>query len=160
VASGFDFSSQEVFIPSVSDYSTTTKFRDEMETLGLLASCHPLSLYGQVLQQFSCVPANHLERFVGKKIQMVGWMVTGKVVWTRQDETMEFVTFEDLAGIYETIFFPDTYRRYAPQLNRHQPFLLYGKVKEDLGVVMLHVERLEKMWLDPGEVFSNKLSSL
>jgi DNA polymerase-3 subunit alpha/error-prone DNA polymerase len=58
---------------------------------------------------------------------------------------MEFLTFEDETGIVETIFFPDTYRRFCHLIDRERPYLLSGKIEEDFGAVTLTVERVE--WL-------------
>jgi DNA polymerase-3 subunit alpha/error-prone DNA polymerase len=71
---------------------------------------------------------------------MVGWLITGKVVYTKHDEAMEFMSFEDETGIYETTFFPQSFRRNAPRLNARQPFLLTGEVADELGAISLNVE--------------------
>jgi DNA polymerase-3 subunit alpha/error-prone DNA polymerase len=58
---------------------------------------------------------------------------------------MEFMTFEDLTGIYETTFFPESYRRNGPLLNRRQPFWIQGKVESDHGGIMLNAEKVESL---------------
>jgi error-prone DNA polymerase len=129
------------WVPQV-DYSLAQKLRDEMETLGLLASSHPMSLYKRNLEKTPHVPAKRLQDFIGRRVVMAGWLITGKVVSTQKGEAMEFMTFEDSSALYETTFFPRSYRENGPLLNQREPFWLMGKVEEDHGAVMLNVEKV------------------
>jgi hypothetical protein len=47
------------------------------------------------------------------------------------------------ASTLEEIYFPHAYREYVPRLNSQEPFLLFGRLEEDLGVVPLHVQRVQ-----------------
>jgi DNA polymerase III alpha subunit len=62
------------------------------------------------------------------------------VVSTKHKELMEFLTFEDLTGLIETVFFPKVYDKYCYMLNKSRPYVLKGKVEEDFGAVTLTVE--------------------
>lgn len=128
--------------PAIEDYSEAQRIQDEIETLGLVYRFHPLKLYESALSRLDLVPASELSRHVGRRVQMVGWLITGKVVTTKYDEAMEFMSFEDETAIYETTFFPDSFRRNAPRLNARQPFLLTGKVADELGAISLNVEQI------------------
>ncbi|MCC7343350.1 MAG: hypothetical protein IT573_00325, partial [Deltaproteobacteria bacterium] len=127
------------WIPALEDYPEAQKIQDELETLGLLYRFHPLRLYEEALNRLDLVPARELARHVGRRVLMVGWLITGKVVSTKHGEAMEFMSFEDETGIYETTFFPDSFRRNAPRLNARQPFLLTGEVADELGAISLNV---------------------
>jgi hypothetical protein len=48
---------------------------------------------------------------------MVGWLVTGKTVQTKDGDPMKFVSFEDTTGIYETVLFPKVYNRFCHMLS-------------------------------------------
>ena len=74
---------------------------------------------------------------------LAAWIITGKVVHTKQGELMEFLTFEDETGIVETTFFPEAYRRFCHIIDRGRPYLLSGKVEQDWGAVTLTVEKAE-----------------
>jgi len=139
---GLNFERPPPWIPAVKDYSPLQKLKDEAETLGLLQSRHPMSLYQDFLDQTPHVPGARLKEFIGERVRMAGWLITGKVVLTKRDETMEFMTFEDLTAIYETTFFPRSYALNGPLLNQREPFWLMGKVEDDHGAVTLNVERL------------------
>ncbi|MFO1464236.1 MAG: DNA polymerase III subunit alpha [bacterium] len=154
-AGAFEFARcGEAWIPDFPDYPEAQKLHDEMETLGLLYSRHPLKLYEAALERVDCVPAAELERHVGRRVRTVGWLITGKVVYTKDEEAMEFFSFEDLTGIYETTFFPEAYRRNAPRLNARQPFLLTGRVADELGAISLNVAEVCPVALPGPGIFS------
>lgn len=142
-ASGLDFPPATAWIPPKADYSPEGKRSDECDTLGLLVSRHPLTLFQKELAAVPHVPASRLKDFVGRRVTTSGWLVTGKVVSTHKGEAMEFMTFEDLTGLYETTFFPEAYKRNGPKLNQRQPFWLHGRVEEDHGGITLTVETVE-----------------
>src|SRR5262249_56038343 len=83
------------------------------------------------------VPARLLGRHVGRRVTVIGWLVTSKMVTSQDDEPMEFVSFEDTTALYETTFFPDAYRRFCHMLSHTQPYILRGRVEEDFGAVSL-----------------------
>src|SRR3989454_1708106 len=64
------------------------------------------------------------------------------VVTTKDDEPMEFISFEDTTAIYETTFFPRAYARFCSMLTTARPYLLRGKVEEDFGAVTVTVDDL------------------
>ena len=120
-------------------YPRQTMIRHESETLGLLISIHPLDLYGDVLKGMDYVRACDLRKYVGRRITMVGWLVTGKTVLTKEGDPMRFVSFEDSTGIYETVFFPKVYHRYCHMLDASRPYIMRGRVEEDFGSINLNV---------------------
>jgi error-prone DNA polymerase len=126
--------------PSVPQYSARTVLEHELETLDFLISCHPLALYREPLARLRHVRGADLPKYVGRRVATVGWWVTGKVVTTKEDEPMEFISFEDTSAIYETTFFPKTYARFCHMLNRSRPYVLTGLVEEDFGAVTLTVD--------------------
>jgi error-prone DNA polymerase len=61
---------------------------------------------------------------------------------------MEFISFEDTTAIYETVFFPEVYRKFCRMLSNARPYLLRGLVEEDFGAISLtvkHIEFLDKV---------------
>jgi error-prone DNA polymerase len=123
-------------------YSRDTMLRHESETLGFLLSVHPLDIYADVLKGMEYVRASDMRRYVGSHITMIGWLVTGKTVLTREGEPMKFVSFEDCTGIYETVFFPKVYHRYCHMFYALRPYVIKGRVEEDFGSINLNVQNL------------------
>jgi error-prone DNA polymerase len=126
--------------PRATPYDGKTVLLHEVETLGFLLSQHPLTLYRDRLRGLRIVAGKDLNAHVGRNIQMVGWWVTGKLVATKDEEPMEFVSFEDTTAIFETTFFPRAYAKFCHILNRRRLYLLRGKVEEDFGVAQLVVK--------------------
>ncbi|MBC8376194.1 MAG: DNA polymerase III subunit alpha [FCB group bacterium] len=140
------------YIPDTGAYSEKTMLIHEADVLGFLISRHPLSLYAKLLQHLTYVRACDLRRHVGKEIPVIGWLITGKVVHTKNDEPMEFISFEDTTAIYETVFFPKVYRKFCRMLSNARPYLLRGLVEEDFGAISLtvrHIEFLDKVKVSP-----------
>ncbi len=79
-----------------------------------------------------------------------GILVTGKEVVTKGREPMIFVSFEDEHAIFETVLFPDAFRRFFPMLDDGWAFLVHGRVDEDYGALSIGVERLVKVSRDSG----------
>ncbi len=121
------------------------RLRREFQALGFLADCHPLTLLtGHPLLRGS-IKADNLPVYIGKKVKLAGWLISGKTVSTRHGEAMEFITFEDETALVETIFFPQTYRRYCHLLRSNRPYLLEGLAEEDYGAVTLTVSGLQML---------------
>jgi error-prone DNA polymerase len=129
-----------VVTPRVPQYSARTVLEHELETLDFLISRHPLTLYREPLARLKHVRAANLKEHVGQRVTTVGWWVSGKVVTTKDDEPMEFISFEDTSALYETTFFPQAYARFCHILNRSRPYVLTGLVEEDFGAVTLTVD--------------------
>ena len=55
---------------------------------------------------------------------------------------MEFVTLEDLTGLYDATLFPTTFRLYSHVLSTDRPLLLEGILEEEFGAVTLTVHKL------------------
>lgn len=127
-------------LPSPPAYDDATVLRQELETLGLLVSCHPLVPYRRQLSRLQRIEAADLKNWVGRYVTLVGWWVTGKVVQSSQGQPMEFITFEDTSASYDTTFFPRAYARFCRKLSRARPYMLKGKVDEEFGVATLVVE--------------------
>ncbi|MFO7707119.1 MAG: DNA polymerase III subunit alpha [Desulfobacterales bacterium] len=116
------------------------RLRREFAVLGFLCDRHPMELYADTVRRLGAVKAADLPRRIGRKVRFAGWLITGKVVSTKNGEPMEFLTFEDETGLVETTFFPEVYRRFCHLLDRGRPYLLSGNVDEDWGVATLTVE--------------------
>ena len=119
----------------IGDYSKATKLADEVRTLGIVVSQHPLNLFRPRIQRIA--ERRHLEPLisstdiparVGRKVWIPGILVTGKEVATKKQEPMIFVSFEDETSIYETVLFPAAFARFYPLLDDGWAFLVFGSV--------------------------------
>ncbi len=130
--------------PELKPYSAGKLIRLQYCTLGYLTDRHPITL---VARSGSRPPdrASGIDAAVGKKVTLYGWCVTAKTVSTATGAAMEFVTFEDETGIFETVFFPDVYSRFAGLLSMQSAFIVKGNVTEEFGVAVVEVETIVKL---------------
>ena len=55
---------------------------------------------------------------------------------------MSFVTIEDETAVLETVWFPESYKRYGSLLSAYQPLRLTGIVDAPFGCVSVHVRHV------------------
>jgi DNA polymerase III alpha subunit len=123
-------------VPRLKDYSPDRRRREEYATLGFITDEHPMQLHAEWL---ACHVSEH--------VLVAGMLTTAKPVHTITDEPMEFATFDDGAGLIETVLFPQVFRERGHVLFDQGPFIIRGKVEEEFGVVTLtvtHLDRLER----------------
>ncbi|UCF31541.1 MAG: DNA polymerase III subunit alpha [bacterium] len=150
----FEEETRELPVPL--PYDESTVLDQELDTLGFLASRHPLDLYRQALDRIRTVPAAEMDLWAGRHVTMAGWWVTAKPVRTRHGEPMEFVTFEDTTGTFDATFFPRAYARFCRKLTRHRPYVVKGRVEVEFGVATLNVKWVEAVGWEKGNVKSEK----
>ena len=121
------------------------RLRREFSVLGFLCDRHPMELYHRTLEKWNPVKAVDLPRHLGRRVNLAGWLITGKVVTTKHGDPMEFLTFEDETGIVETTFFPETYHRFCHMIDHRRPYVLTGKVEEDWGAITLTVDQVQRI---------------
>jgi error-prone DNA polymerase len=127
-------------LPSPPPFSEKELIRFELETLGFLISRHPLWLYKDKTRDV--IRGKDLDNFTGKRVRLLGWLVTRKMVSTKNQQMMEFMSFEDTSAIYETVFFPKAYQKFVHMISYTRPYLLEGRVDESYGAVSVNVERI------------------
>lgn len=129
-------------LPVPDDYAPQQKLAHEIESFGFLVSRHPLAQYRQQIERLNPVPASQMDRFTGRRITMVGWLITEKSVNTKDGLAMEFITLEDVTALYDATLFPEVYRRCHQLLSPNRPYVVRGLVEEEFGVVTLTVSDL------------------
>ena len=134
-------------VPPLPALTRTRQWQQEIETLGLVLSVHPLTLWEPAMQRLPQrpAPASQLAQYVGKRVWVAGWPITRKEVMTREQEPMEFFSFEDRTAIYETVFFPKAFQRFCQELSMDRAYLLGGRVESEFGTVSLNVESVRKL---------------
>ena len=140
---GVDFvDAPDVWI--MKDLSLKRKLLDEQELLGFTLSADSLEFF----DTSGCVAARELHKYRGRRVAVAGRLIAGKLVTTKGDKPrpMKFLSMEDLTGTFEVTLFPDAYQEFALLTTEAGPFLIRGRVEDDLGalsVVADHIERLK-----------------
>lgn len=131
--------------PPVPDFDLNERMRLEMESLDYTISAHPLSLYENVVRKEKAVFASCFNKFRGKVIPSVAWLVTRKMTRTSRGDYMMFLSMEDTSSAFEAVMFPGVYERFGNQILGQGPYFLLGKVVADSGVLSLNVQELRNI---------------
>jgi error-prone DNA polymerase len=130
-------------LPIPNEYATERMIQHEIDLFGFPLRCHPLTLYAKHLQGLRLTPATEMAAHIGRRVMMVGWLITEKAASTRHGEPMEFITLEDTTGLYDATLFPNTLQRYGALLTNERPLLLEGRVEEDYTATTLTVHHMQ-----------------
>lgn len=126
----------EVQLPDVGEYSREVYLGFEKEVLGIYISGHPLEEYAdkmkknitRVTTDFLLEEGTDQCRVRDGEIAVVGGMIVDKTVkYTRNNQTMAFITLEDLVGNLEVIIFPKTYEKCSAILNVDEKVFIKGR---------------------------------
>jgi DNA polymerase-3 subunit alpha len=115
---------------------------DEMELLGFpvkktLFDLLETNFRGEIM-------ASDMINFVGKKVRMLGNLVTIKNVRTVKHEWMHFGTFLDVKGeFFDSVNFPNSLKKYG--FKGSGVYLILGQVTEEFGFPSITVEKMAKM---------------
>jgi error-prone DNA polymerase len=142
---GFFSPSLDIQPPKMKDLSLEQKIRNELELYGFIVLMQPMTLWRKRMKDKDVIPAVELPRFVGKTVKVAGVLITAKTVPTKNDELMQFISFEDETTIFETVFFPKVYKKYALELSYQRPYVLTGKVESEFDVISLNVFELKRI---------------
>ena len=107
------------------DYSREQRLAYEQEILELCVSGHPLDF----LERNSEVWSTELEAHRGRRVQLLGWLITFRHVGTKDYRNMMFVTLEDQRGVFEAVLFPEVHARYGGLVFETRTLRVTGRVE-------------------------------
>lgn len=134
------------FVP---EYKDKVKLEMEKEVLGVYVTGHPLSEYEDLIKRktsINCGEINKLKEEPEKLLELndkehiIGGMVIGKrLMTTKKDDIMAFVTLEDLYGSIDVVIFPRTLQQYQELLKEDSIIFIKGRisVRDDDDVSIL-----------------------
>jgi DNA polymerase III alpha subunit len=79
---------------------------------------------------------------------MLGIRISSKRIPGKEGRVMEFISFLDLNGGFETFLPSRAYARLAPLLHRSSVFYVTGRIRDDFGAFTLNIDRMEPVQLD------------
>jgi DNA polymerase-3 subunit alpha len=127
---------ESVSIPSLADYNREQRLAYEQEILEVAVSGHPLDRIPRNGETWS----SDLARCIGRRVELLGWLITFRAVGTKNYRNMMFLTLEDQRGLFEAVLFPDVYERYGGLVFETRTFRVTGRVEAE---AQLHCEKLE-----------------
>ena len=154
----------EITLPPVGEFSKEELLAFEKEVLGVYLSGHPLEEYQDIIKNrctaFSTdfmldEETGETKAENGSRVT-VGGIITEKTLkYTKTNQTMAFVTVEDLMGTVEALVFPKTFEKYRDLLEADRKVLIEGRVSsEDERAAKLIADKVmdfndvpREMWL-------------
>jgi len=96
------------------------------------------------------VSARRMSEYTGKKIRMVGHLVTVKYIKTIKNDWMNFGCFIDAEGnFFDTTHFSQSLKSWP--FKGSGTYLILGKVVEEFGFPSLEVEKMAKLPVKPDQ---------
>ena len=113
----------------------------------MISDAFPMKIRLTVIRS-PITPISHIHpkiHYVGRRITMVGVLITEKSDETKHGEAMEFITLEDVTALYDATLFPEVYRRCCHLLSPNRLYIVRGLVEENFGVATLAVLDLQPL---------------
>jgi DNA polymerase III alpha subunit len=96
------------------------------------------------------VSARRMSEYTGKKVRMVGHLVTVKYIKTVKNDWMNFGCFIDSEGnFFDTVHFAQSLNKWP--FKGSGTYLILGKVVEEFGFPSLEVEKMAKLPIRPDQ---------
>ncbi len=131
-------------LPHIPEFDSKEILNYEKEVLGIYLSGHPLDKVSTTLDRYISHKTANLEVTEdmvledGTKVIIGGLIVEKRIIFTKNNKKMAFVTLEDTTGTIECIIFPNMYDLFT-KYEETSVFLFKGHVsiKEDEDVVII-----------------------
>lgn len=130
-------------LPPVGEYPKEERLVFEKEMTGIYISGHPLEQYEDLWRRLSTATALDFQPEEEEQAGMdakdgraavIGGMVTDmRMIYTKKNQQMAFVTLEDLLGSVEVVVFPRVYEKYKPLLVPEAKLFAAGKISTEEG---------------------------
>ena len=128
------------------EYPSRQLLNFEKEMLGLYISGHPLLEYEKTLSKFDSISS--LANKDDKAAATVAGIITGiKIIYTKKDQQMCFVDFEDIENSLEIVVFPNVMEKYRENIAEDKIVKIKGKLdkKEDqIKLLANEIKAIEK----------------
>ena len=140
-------SEEQLNINESQEFDEKQKLSLEAELLGIYVSGHPLMRFKEIMSKLTSMNIASIQDLPtvakpegfnprlgdandpSKRSMIIAGMISeSKVILTKKGDKMAFVTFEDLSGKIECLFFPRVYAEFQQFLSQDEPLLLNGAV--------------------------------
>ncbi len=130
----------DIPLPNVGEYEKETLLAFEKEVLGIYVSGHPMEEYEAKWRKSITATTMdfQIDEETGRsKVRegeraIIGGMITAKTIkHTKTNQTMAFLTIEDLAGTVEVMVFPKNYEKNKLYMNEDSKVFVRGRISEE-----------------------------
>jgi DNA polymerase-3 subunit alpha len=112
------------------DFNLQEALEMEEKILGFCASSSPLQYFKSELEEYRTVRSSLFPDFADSKedIFTAGIIITRKIKKTRDGGNMLLCTLEDEDGMYESVFFPDAYKKNLKTISGQSAVIIKGRI--------------------------------
>ena len=147
-------------LPDIPEFEEKDLLNYEKDVLGIYLSGHPLDRVRNALDRFVSIKSDALEYKEdeendikdGMKVIVGGILAAKKLIFTKSNKKMAFLTLEDTRGTMEVVIFPNLYEQFA-HYDEESVFVIKGhiSIKEESSVSILadQLTTLEEL-VNPG----------
>lgn len=139
------------------DFTLEEKLKMEEEILGFFISANPLKYFKEELKKFNITGSKYFSYLIKnrkkeyrisgliknanyiypKDIFTSGIVITRRIEKTKNGQSMLFCTIEDEDGMYESVFFSDTFKRNSKIIMNQSPVIIKGKLHLRDGAISI-----------------------
>ena len=124
----------------LANYTPELRLRYEQELLEVCVSGHPLDLVPRNGETWSNELVANPRGQSGRRVTLLGWLITFRHVGTKDFRNMMFCTFEDQRGTFEAVLFPEAYERYGALVFETRMMRVTGRIEQE---GQINCEKLE-----------------
>jgi len=127
------------------DYSLFEQLQAEVDVLGMIVSMHPLEPLKGAMKNAGMVNGVDMVHFENRRVRVGGILVSFKPAMTKdKGDPMAMISLEDLSGTFDTVVFPEAYKKYAVVLRAKADggLCMEGKVQVEHGMATLVVDKV------------------
>jgi DNA polymerase III alpha subunit len=134
----------KAFVLPALEYDGIEDAFEQIELLGF-PLCNPFDLVDRSKGRPQALhTAESIQRCIGRRVEIEGYLVTIKPTRTAQGQEMNFGTWIDRRGHYfDSLHFPEAVRKWP--FKGRGVYLMQGLVSDDFGVISIAIERMEKL---------------
>ena len=142
-------------LPNIAEFDSKELLAYEKEVLGIYLSGHPLDKVRGILEEYINMTSDRMQieedeqaheqqelPVVDGQMVVVGGIVADKkVIFTKSNKKMAFITLEDIRGTMEVVIFPNLYERFV-RFKEDSVLVIKGRIsiKEESNIVVLAEE--------------------
>ncbi|MBP3888042.1 MAG: DNA polymerase III subunit alpha [Cellulosilyticum sp.] len=139
-------------LPDMAEFDSKELLAYEKEVLGIYLSGHPLDKVRNTLEKYINMtsdrmqmeeedheqPNEELPVYDGQNVVVGGMIAEKKVIFTKSNKKMAFLTLEDIRGTMEVVIFPNLYEKFV-RFPEDAVLIIKGRIsiKEETNVVVL-----------------------
>ncbi len=142
------------------EWSDTELAEYEKEAFGFYFRAHPVMRYRSIIERLKAVRITELKELPqDSRVTLLGIASSLKIILTRDNKEMAFVTLEDFSGSVEVVVFPSVYEKYGSSLGEKKIVVLCGKLSGEkvLADKLFEPEEAEKEAISGLHIMLNSL---